>query len=171
MADFQAAFDVMIVNEGGYVSHKVADDRGGQTFAGIARRFHPQWPGWKLIDKNDLDNPQLSHWVAEFYQVHFWQQINGDQIDNQRIAESLFDFAVNAGVGTASKLAQLVVGSTPDGVIGDVTLSKINAVDDELFVTKYALAKVARYTEIVKGNSGQHKFLVGWLNRTLRSLA
>lgn len=171
MAKFQDAFDLMIVNEGGYISHTVAGDRGGQTYAGIARKFHPRWPGWPLVDKHDMDNPQLTHLVADFYQQEYWQAIQGDRIQQQRIAETIFDFAVNAGVGTAAKLAQLVVGSSPDGVIGDITLAKLNQVDPELFVTKYALAKVARYTEIVKRNRSQNKFLVGWLNRTLRSVA
>ena len=45
MADFQPAFEKMIRNEGGYTLHNVASDRGGQTFAGIARNFHPNWPG------------------------------------------------------------------------------------------------------------------------------
>ena len=171
MATFQKAFDLMIINEGGYVNHTVAGDRGGQTYAGIARKFHPRWPGWQLVDKNDMDNPQLTHLVYDFYQQEYWQAIKGDDIKEQRIAESIFDFAVNAGVGTAAKLAQLVVGSTPDGVIGNNTLEKLNQVEPELFVTKYALAKVARYTEIVKRNRSQNKFLVGWLNRTLRSVA
>lgn len=171
MATFQKAFDLMIINEGGYVNHTVAGDRGGQTYAGIARKFHPRWPGWQLVDKNDMDNAQLTHLVYDFYQQEYWQAIKGDDIKEQRIAESIFDFAVNAGVGTAAKLAQLVVGSTPDGVIGNNTLEKLNQVEAELFVTKYALAKVARYTEIVKRNRSQKKFLVGWLNRTLRSVA
>ena len=171
MATFQKAFDLMIINEGGYVNHTVAGDRGGQTYAGIARKFPPRWPGWQLVDKNDMDNPQLTRLVYDFYQQEYWQAIKGDDIKEQRIAESIFDFAVNAGVGTAAKLAQLLVGSTPDGVIGNNTLEKLNQVEPELFVTKYALAKVARYTEIVKRNRSQNKFLVGWLNRTLRSVA
>ena len=78
--------------------------------------------------------------------------------------------AVNAGVRTSVKLAQLVVDSTPDGILGRKTLEKINDADEELLVTKYALAKVARYTEIVSRNRSQSKFLLGWLNRTLRGV-
>ena len=77
---------------------------------------------------------------------------------------------MNAGVRTAVKLAQLVVNSTPDGILGPKTLEKINAADEELFVVKYALAKVTRYAEIVKRNRSQSKFLLGWLNRTLRGI-
>ena len=170
MAEFRPAFEQMIRNEGGYVNHTVAGDRGGQTYAGIARKFHPKWQGWSLIDRNDMDNPELTDLVASFYKANFWDRLKAKEIQNQRIAESLFDFAVNAGVRTSVKLAQLVVDSTPDGILGPKTLEKINDADEELFVTKYALAKVARYTEIVSRNRSQSKFLLGWLNRTLRGV-
>lgn len=47
MAEFTPAFEEMIRNEGGYILHNVAGDHGGDTYAGIARRFHPDWPGWQ----------------------------------------------------------------------------------------------------------------------------
>jgi len=171
MADFNIAFEAMIRNEGGFVNHKVAGDRGGQTFAGIARNFHPNWEGWAILDRNDEDNPDLTQLVFDFYKKHFWQRVKGDDIKEQRIAGSIFDFGVNAGVPVAAKLAQLVVDATPDGIIGAKTVAKLNKADAEFFVTKYALAKVTRYTEIVKRDRSQIKFLVGWLNRTLGDIA
>ena len=55
MAEFRPAFEKMIHNEGGYVNHTVAGDRGGQTYAGIARKFHPDWQDWGLIIDSELD--------------------------------------------------------------------------------------------------------------------
>ena len=46
MGEFEQAFEKMIRNEGGYLLHKVSGDRGGQTYAGIARNFYPDWDGW-----------------------------------------------------------------------------------------------------------------------------
>lgn len=171
MADFAPAFERMIRNEGGYRLIDVPADRGGQTYAGIARNFHPQWPGWRYIDAHDLQNLELSARVRDFYRAEFWDKVCGDSIPVQRVAESLFDFAVNAGAMTAVKLAQLVVGAVPDGRLGPVTLEKLNAVAEETFVLKYALAKVARYAEICKRDRSQDKFLLGWINRTLQGVA
>ena len=171
MADFKPAFEAMIIHEGGYKNINVAGDRGGQTYAGIARTRHPNWPGWAMIDKNELDNGQLTALVFEFYKTEFWDRIKGDLITQQRVAASLFDFAVNAGVATAAKLAQIVINTTPDGIIGSKSLEKLNGVDEELFVAKYALAKVARYAQIVKRDRVQGKFLLGWINRTLEGVA
>ncbi|AJQ95790.1 glycoside hydrolase family 108 protein [Gynuella sunshinyii] len=167
MADFQPAFELTIRNEGGYVDHTVPGDSGGQTYAGIARKYHPQWPGWQLIDQGDTDNPALKQMVADFYQQEFWSPIKGDQIHNQQAAESIFDFAVNAGVRTSVKYAQEVVGADADGIVGPQTLASLNGYDAELFVSQFALSKVSHYVGIVQNNGDQIKFLVGWLNRTL----
>jgi lysozyme family protein len=170
MANFDSAFDKMIRNEGGFKLTHIEGDRGGQTYAGIARNAHPNWVGWQFIDANDLSNNKLTQSVREFYRKEFWDRIAGDAITNQSIAETLFDFAVNAGSATAAKLAQIVVGVVPDGAIGPRTLTALNGCDPELFALKYALAKVSRYAEICNRDRTQSKFLLGWINRTLKEL-
>ena len=167
MADFAPAYEAMIRNEGGYVLHDVPGDRGGQTYAGIARNMNPRWPGWALIDRSQDVPAQL---VREFYKTSFWDPIQGDRITSQVIAQTIFDFHVNAGA-VARKLAQLVVGATPDGIIGDKTLAALNAYDEDRFVMAYALAKIARYRDIVSRDRSQLKFLLGWINRTLQGVA
>jgi lysozyme family protein len=132
----------MIRNEGGYVLHTVPGDRGGMTYAGIARNAHPDWPGWKTIDQGGVPSAET---VRQFYRVKYWNAIRGDEIASQPIAETVFDFAVNAGVRTAVILAQAVLGTTPDGVVGPKTLEAANQADPEKFVLAYALAKLARY--------------------------
>ena len=170
MADFNAAFEKMIADEGGYVLHNVAGDTGGMTYAGIARNKNPNWPGWNLIDHDATSNPLLTGMVRNFYKVEFWDRIRGDEIANQVVAESVFNFGVNTGMGVAVKLAQLIVGATPDGAVGNVTLQKFNNVEPESFKKAYALAKITRYADICNRNKTQSKFLLGWLNRTLSGL-
>ena len=164
MADFIPAFEAMIENEGGYKLHTVAGDKGGMTYAGIARNFHPNWPGWSSIDRGGIPETLL---VCDFYRQNFWNSIRGNEIVSDLIATTIFDFGVNAGVGTATKLAQAVVGTTPDGKIGPQTLAALNAADPETFLLTYALAKIARYRDIVTRDRSQEKFLLGWINRTL----
>ena len=167
MAEFLPAFERMIVNEGGYVLHTVKDDRGGMTYAGIARAFHPNWPGWRVIDQGETPPADL---VRQFYRSNFWHPLRLDEVEHQDVAGNIFDFGVNAGLGTAAKLAQLVAGTTPDGKIGRKTIEALNAIDPDLFVARYALAKIARYRDIVTKNRTQQRFLLGWLNRTLKGM-
>ena len=166
-ASFLAAYEATMLAEGGYVLHEVKGDRGGQTYAGISRKAWPKWRGWVDID---LGNKPDAGDVREFYRQHFWEPLNLSTLD-PRVAATIYDFGVNAGVSTAAKLAQIVVGATPDGKIGPVTVSKIAAMDPEKFVLSYALAKVARYRDIVARDRVQMKFLLGWLSRTLKAAA
>lgn len=168
MADFLRAFESMIRNEGGYRLHNVKGDRGGMTYAGIARSSHPSWPGWAAIDRGDIPNTEM---VRQFYRTNFWGPIRGDDIASDAVARNVFDFAVNAGVVTAARLAQIVCGVTPDGKVGQKTVAALNAIDPDRFVLVYALAKLARYRDIVTRDPTQQKFLLGWLNRTLREVA
>jgi len=108
--------------------------------------------------------------VREFYRVEFWDRIRGDEITQQAVAESIFNFAVNTGLSVAVKLAQLIVGVTPDGAVGPKTIEKFNAVEADSFKKAYALAKIARYADICNRNKPQSKFLLGWINRTLKGL-
>jgi lysozyme family protein len=168
MAEFNPAFEKMLRDEGGYQLTDIPGDRGGQTYAGIARKPNPGWAGWQFIDRKDFGS--ATPLVREFYKSNFWDRVRGDDITNQAIAETIFNFAVNTGVGVASKLAQLIVGTTPDGAIGPKTLERLNICTAEKFLPAYTLAKIQRYVNICMKDRSQSKFLLGWVRRSLEGL-
>jgi lysozyme family protein len=163
---FDEAFEWMIKNEGGYVLHTVAGDRGGQTYAGISRVHHSNWQGWRELDAGQIPNENM---VRVFYRTNYWDRLNCYQIDNKCVAITLFDTAVNIGTKTAAKLAQIIVNTAPDGVIGPITIEAINNEDADLFLARYTIAKIARYADIVNNDPTQKKFLLGWINRALKN--
>jgi lysozyme family protein len=174
MADFTRAFQLVIATEGGYGNDP--DDPGGETYKGVARKIFSKWDGWTTIDilKKQADFPanldkdaDLQQAVSDFYQVNFWDKINGDQITNQDVANSIFDFGVNAGIATSSSLAQMVVGVETDGVIGNESIAKINAFNTEHFLAAFTVAKIARYVNIVKKRPTSRKYFYGWVLRAL----
>lgn len=165
---FLQAFEPMILNEGGYKLSNLKGDSGGMTYAGIARNKWPDWGAWSIIDAGGKPEPDL---VRAFYLARFWVPLCLDSVRSQRIVRTIFDFSVNAGTATAAKLAQLVVGATPDGIIGVKTTDALNAYDADLFIAQYALAKIARYRDICTRKRDQQRFLLGWINRTLREAA
>ena len=165
MADFLPAYERVIVIEGGYVLHNVKNDRGGQTYAGIARKHWSSWSGWSYIDRGDIPP---THLVREFYREHFWDKIHGDEIADQDVATSGYSCSVNMGVKVATRLVQVVVQTTPDGDFGPRTLSALNAFNPALFLARFSIAKMARYAEIVRRDRSQAGFLLGWLNRVLK---
>jgi len=174
MADFSTAFQLMIVHEGGYVNDP--DDPGGETYKGVARKIFSKWSGWTTVDilkrqagfPANLDKDEdLQVAVSDFYRVNFWDKINGDQIANQEVANSIFDFGVNAGTGTSASLAQMVVNEKADGVIGTNSLKAINNFEADHFLASFTVAKIARYINIVKKRPTSRKYFYGWVLRAL----
>lgn len=177
MADFASAFAATMKAEGGYVNDP--QDPGGETYKGVARKMNSKWDGWILVDlakkeKNfpaNLDkNTALQDKIKSFYETNYWDKIRGDDIQDQHIAECIFDFAVNAGPITSAKLAQITVKAEPDGTIGPVTLGKINAEDPRVFISLFSLHKIARYVHICEKRQDSKKFFYGWVKRTLEAL-
>ena len=171
MADFLLAFDKTIANEGGYILETVQGDTGGMTYAGIARNPQPNWSGWSLIDKGIVSSDELHNLVKTFYEDNFWKPIKGDNIQDQDIAFSIYDFGVNAGIKTSIKLIQAILKITPiDGIMGNGIISLLNQETAKEFIPAFALAKIARYCAICNRDKTQSKFLLGWINRALRGV-
>jgi lysozyme family protein len=177
MADFSKALASTLKAEGGYSNDP--DDPGGETYRGISRIHNPIWPGWTIIDqaKNspgfplDLeDNDELAELVSSHYQSNYWDRIRGDEIADQEIAEAIFDFAVNAGPRTSTKLAQSVAGAPVDGIVGPHTLEKLNHFDRSTFLALFALARIGRYVHLCETNRKYRKYFFGWVKRTLEGV-
>jgi lysozyme family protein len=180
MADFSKAYQLIIANEGGYVNDP--DDPGGETYKGIARKYHPEWLGWVIIDEKkrlgklqkaiseseekEISN-QLEFEVREFYLEEFWVKCRCNFLTNQKVSESIFDFAVNAGIHVSIELAQKVVGVKQDGVNGPLTTAAINTFDPDHFVAAFAVEKIRRYDAIVTKRPISGKYFRGWVRRAV----
>lgn len=116
MAKFEIAFNKVIFNEGGYVNDP--DDKGGETYMGISRKAHPNALIWKHIDEitkkfnseskitTELkNNKELTELVKKIYKSDYWNPFNLTKEKSQRLANQIFDNAVNMGV---SKTKQMI---------------------------------------------------------------
>ena len=129
-----------------------------ETEYGISQRAFP------IEDIRNLTEAR----AKELYRLNYWNKAQGDKINSQAVAESVFDACVNMGVKPACKLAQSAAGAAlVDGLVGTGTLKAINGLDEELFLAKFALEKIGRYAAICNKDRTQSKFLLGWINRTL----
>ena len=183
MANIEPALRQTLINEGGYSNDP--QDRGGETFMGIARNMHPEWSGWpiidKIVDKKNLKafDPRLMPYVASFYKATYWDKVCGDMMADQNVANELFDTAVNCGIGFESKNIQIALNllnrngkSWPDivvdGAIGPKTLATLNTClikDARVFYNLLNALQGKRYIEICIGNPTQEIYLRGWLER------
>jgi len=155
MADFKLFFPKLMSHEGGYVDHPA--DPGGETYAGVARVYNPQWAGWKLVDavKKKLGltspvaksgyaainkalalEPAMKPALLAFYESLYWDKLGLDYVTNQQLAEQLADHGTSAGTGRPPKMIQFAVNQVAgaklllvDGQMGPKTLAAINAAD------------------------------------------
>lgn len=167
----RAILPEILKHEGGYSFD--ADDPGGETYMGIARKYHKKWEGWNFIDAYKVNNtlkrndfiisPELMGLVAAFYFERFYKPLNISGLD-LRIQLNIFDFAVNAGKVRAVKLTQKIVGVTQDGKCGPITKQAIDSFKGD-FAGLYKQSRVDFYTTLANRKPKLRKFLKGWINR------
>lgn len=163
MADFERAFQRLMDDEGIELTNDAAD-RGGLTYAGVTRKNHPKWAGWKFIDAGSTPPLDL---VRELYRTEYWEPVRADQITSQPVAECLFSQFANMGA-PAIKLIQACVNVIQDGKVGPKTLTAINRYPETYLLMMYALVNIKRYHAIGMKDKTQRKFWPGWIARGLR---
>lgn len=184
MADFNKAYKKTMAIEGGYAND--ATDLGGETWKGIARNRHPEWSGWKIVDqyRSHANFPSvlgtlhpLQEKVWEFYKVSQWDVLRLDRVNNQDIAEEIFDTGVNQGIPKSAEHVQRALNLlnrnqkdykdiVVDRNIGPQTLELINNHKYPLALRKLLnVLQGARYVEICEANKSQEENMRGWLER------
>lgn len=188
MAKLAPALERTIAFEGGYSNSPI--DRGGETYCGVSRNMHPDWPGWIAIDRqrqhamfpNNLDHLVSLHiLVANFYRDVFWHPMRLEMLHEQAVANEVFECAVNVGRQVAARFLQRSANALSrghsifaqpllvDGFIGNRTIDATNALTasdgpDNLCKMLNVL-QGAHYVEIVESRPTQEAFLRGWLSR------
>jgi len=163
---FKEVLQKVLELEGGLKLHRNPTEQA-ETYAGIYRKAHPEWEGWRYIDKGEMPPFEL---VEKFYYENFYKPFEG--IESEKIKDILFETAVNVGVKQAVKLAQRVLGVKTDGILGPKTLSALNSVNPEEFIKDFTLARIAFYTALANKNPKRYAlYLRGWINRALEAMS
>ena len=119
--NFEKALALVLEHEGGYVNHP--KDPGGATMKGVTQAVYDAYrkvrgrpsQSVKFITDEEL---------RAIYKFQYWDKVHGDFLPTG-LDYAMFDFAVNSGVGRASKYLQAVLGVAQDGQIGARTLAAI----------------------------------------------
>jgi lysozyme family protein len=169
MADFNLFIPILQKVEGGY--QNLSEDKGnynslGQrvgTNYGISARFYegiigrpPTVADMKAITKTG---------ARLLYKKHFWDEVQGDSLKSQSVANIVADHAVNAGEDPIGKMVQTILRNdfgknvTIDGDIGPQTAAAMNSVNSLQLFNKIKIARQNHYYSI------GGKFLNTWLTR------
>lgn len=153
MTNFDAAFDRLMGNEGGYVNNPA--DPGGETQWGVSKRSYPG-VDIKALTRDD---------AKAIYLRDFWQRGQMDAIAFE-LAFQVFDIAVNSGIETAIRMLQRAVGVADDGHFGPVSLGKLSA----LPVPVVTMLVIAERLDFWRKLSTFHEFGAGWTGRAAADL-
>ncbi|GAA4839603.1 glycoside hydrolase family 108 protein [Algivirga pacifica] len=180
MTTFEYIFNKTMSHEGYYAN--VSQDRGGETYRGIARKYWPNWEGWTIVDQEKrskggslphnykIVDATLDKLVLAFFKQHYWEKPLFHKVRDKQLAGLLFDFYVNSR-SSAVKIIQRTLNEhfgqslKVDGIMGNNTLSAINAVNGRMLFNQLVEERKAFYQRIVDRNPSQSIFLKGWLAR------
>ena len=142
--------------EGGYVNHP--DDPGGMTNLGVTKRVWEEWIG-RPATETDM-RALTPEKVSPLYKAKYWDAVRGDDLPSG-VDLCVFDCAVNAGVGRASKFLQQAVGVTADGQIGPKTVEATTAKPADEVVERFCKLRETHYKSLPTFAT----FGKGWMNR------
>lgn len=135
MANFEKAFLKTEKNEGKNIWTNIKGDSGKETWSGISRVANPSWAGWEILDKipNKKNNqvittPELERLKRDLYKTNYWNPVWGDKINNQKVAEDMYDMGVNAGPATSIKLSERQFKMKETGRMSQELLNNLNKV-------------------------------------------
>ena len=167
-------------------------DLGGETFAGITRKnwWKETKELWAAIDAckgysdfpSVLERPamqeKLAPLVEAFYRTYFWDAANLGLLEDQDIANEVYDTGVNCGANPAVRFLQEGVWAlnfgtnipTPivDGNLGPKTAASVNALCKNTQMKKALLVDLnirqgVWYQAIIRRNPAQRANYRGWV--------
>lgn len=153
MSDFEPAMALVLKHEGGYSNDP--HDHGGETKYGISKAAFPYL---------DIKNLTLLQ-AKQVYLDHFWLPYQIAAINNQHIANFIFDLLVNMGPGHDTQIVQRACNNLEndldvDGRMGPHTLQAINGADPDKLKAQIVIEANKFYI-----NLHQPVFLKQWLAR------
>lgn len=180
MADFRKLKPIIRKAEGGFVNDPV--DNGGATMYGITlKTFRETYGNDKTV--NDLKHITEEQW-DNIFKNRFWDKWQADKINNQSIANLLVDWLWGSGIN-GIKLPQQILELKADGIVGKLTLMKINDNPNQKELFDKLWNRRLKHFQNIAENSvialekklgrkltdkeikekTQKRFLNGWINR------
>ncbi|MES2783009.1 MAG: glycoside hydrolase family 108 protein [Pseudomonadota bacterium] len=120
-SNFEKSLAYVLEHEGGYVNHP--RDPGGATNKGVTQAVYDAYRKTRGRGQQPVKFISEAE-VRAIYKFQYWDRVHGDLLP-LGVDYAVFDFAVNSGVGRASKYLQAVLGVSQDGQIGALTLAAI----------------------------------------------
>ncbi len=155
-ARFDACMPFIFKAEGGYSD--TPGDSGGPTNFGITLATLKAYDGNQALTADDVKKLAPAT-ATEIYRTAYWNRMQCGALPAGLDLE-VFDFGVNSGPAESVKTLQKIVGVTPDGSIGPITLAAVGQLNAADLVARFAQARLAFYKGLNKP-----EFEQGWTTR------
>ena len=141
----------------------VPDGTGVHTNKGIT------WGAWQAVNGGSDDSIERFYAMSEkdwwpIFKFQYWDKIGGDNINSQRIADILANWAWGSGASVPVIAVQKVLGIKTDGIAGKKTVAAINASNEADTFNKLKAENIAFFQKLGKLDKFK-MFIKGWNNR------
>lgn len=171
MADFNKFLPTLLRNEGGWVDDPA--DPGGATNKGVTFAVFKEHANMlKITPTIDSLKRLTDEQAGKIYKTLYWDNIRGDEIPFQPLANIMFDFHVNAGAHAITLFYQILnsMGShvNVSHVMDARAMDVLRHHDVTDVYMHYKHGRKAYYISLVHSHPALKKFLKGWLARVDR---
>lgn len=125
----------------------------------------------KVPTVNDIKKLTVEQ-AKEIFKGNYWDKVCGDLINNQSVAELMFQFVIGSGLSQISDIKDIAnkIGGKTVLTLNDLPITKqdaffINSINQESFHARMKEWRFDLYNRIVAKNPAKQKFLKGWQNR------
>jgi len=166
LSNWKQAFEQMLKSEGGFSDderdkgNQLPNGRKGSTMLGVTQFNWEQHIGHQVT--HDQMRKLTPADVEPLYKKKYWDVVRADELPSG-IDYMVFDMGVNAGPGRSIKLLQTAAGMTPDGLLGPITMSAVQAADPVILIIEFSHAKEDFY----RGLDDFKTYGTDWLNRVV----
>lgn len=176
MASYQIAQAIVKVNEGGYSADP--DDKGNyNSVADFNARRNVVGTNWGIsapLLSQHLGRPAtkadmmaLTYSTAvNIYKTVIWDKIRGDDINNQSLANLIYDSSVHPGISKAFEFVAIATGYDSSRTrlpYPDLLIKSINEGDQQKIFNSIKQQRIDHYNK-----SKTSKYYNGWMNRVNR---
>ncbi|MGQ9677623.1 MAG: glycoside hydrolase family 108 protein [Chloroflexota bacterium] len=163
-ADFRTAVAVVLKHEGEYLEDHTTGEisKFGLTAEFLRTIGLPH-------DRESIRNLTLEQ-AIQIYREHWWEKYGFDRLQDQQVANKLFDLAVNLGPQRATRLFQQALNRCGarldvDGLLGERTIAAANNAPAECLVDQLRALAAEHYRTLAIKDPKYLPYLKGWLER------
>ena len=125
----------------------------------------PGYDSWvKYLDKALAANATLQRLVDSFFKSGYWDAHRLDEVQDQAVAEWIYDHAVNGGA-RGVMWVQEAIGVKADGKVGPITMKAINAMEPAALLQEAEDVAAFYRLDRAAADPSQIQFLPSWLRR------